>query len=273
MELVQVHDNEWAFHDPTITNEVEDKFNDALEAYDRGSDGEAEEMVRDVLAECPNHIDALHHLGVFLGECDEDLDSYAYCQAAVSVGLQAIPSNFRWDGDRISWLELDNRPFLRAYHTLAVHRMHQGAWHDAIVILQRLLAVNPNDNQGARHFLPKCWFEVNDVAAVVDHCQRYRNDSMPEILYSHALALVLARKKKEAQAVLQDCVQRLPLVAEELLSRAHPEPAREHPGLVKFGGPVQAWLYWKEYGRYWRKSRSAKALLREAHGEMHDTAV
>lgn len=267
MVLVRVHDNEWAFQDPTLTNDIEEMFNDALEAYDGGAEYEAEELVRDVLAECPNHIDALHHLGVFLGEREEILDSYAYCQAAVSVGLQAIPSDFRWDGDRISWSELDNRPFLRAYHTLAVHRMDQGAWHDAIVILKRLLTVNPSDNQGARHMLPQCWFEVKDAAAVVDHCQRYRGDAMPEILYSHALALVLVRKKAEAQAVLRDCVKRLPLVAEELLSRVHPEPVREYPGAVTFGGADQAWDYWKAYGRYWRKSKTAKAMLRAAHEE------
>ena len=266
MELVQVRGNEWVFRDPTLTSEIQDKFDIALEAYDDGYLDEAEELVRAIVEECPNHIDALHHLGLFLGEWGEPLDSYAYCQAAVCVGLQAIPSIFRWDGDRISWLELDNRPFLRAYHALALHRMAQGTWRDAIVILKRLLAVNPNDNQGARHLLPKCCFEVNDPAAVVEHCRRYPGDSMPEVLYSHALALALTKKKEEARALMKDCVQRLPLVAEELLSRAHPEPARE-PGSITLGGADQAWVYWKEHGRYWRKSRSAKTLLREAHEE------
>lgn len=272
MELVQVHANEWAFQDPALTNEVEDNFNDAIEMYDSGSFAEAEEMVRAVVEECPNHIDALHHLGLFLGEREEVADSYAYCQAAVSVGLQAIPDTFRWDSDRISWLELDNRPFLRAYHALAIHRMEQGAWHEAIVILKRLLAVNPNDNQGARHLLPKCWFEVRDTPAIIDHCQRYQGDSMPEILYSHALALAIAKKTKEARKVLQECVERLPLVAEELLNRQHPEPVREYPGSITLGGEDQAWVYWKEYGRYWRKSKPAETLLREVHEGRSDAA-
>lgn len=264
MELVQHHEGEWIFEDAAITNEVESKFVEALDAYDDGLHEEAEVSVRQVLAECPNHIDALYHLGLFLEDRGDALGGYVYCQAAVSVGLQAIPETFRWADNRITWSHLDNRPFLRAYHALAFHRMGQSAWHDAIVILKRLLAVNPNDNQGARHLLPKCWFEVNDAAAVIDLCQRYADDSAPETLYSHALALAITKRTNEARDVLQHCVRRLPLVAKELLSRRHPEPAREHSGAITLGGADQAWEYWKEYGRYWRKSKSAMTLLREA---------
>ena len=262
MELVQHDEGEWIFEDAAITNEVESKFVEALDAYDDGLHEEAEASVRQVLAECPNHIDALHHLGLFLEDRGDALGSYVYCQAAVAIGLQALPERFSWADNRIMWSYLDNRPFLRAYHALAIHRMEQGAWHDAIVILKRLLAVNPNDNQGARYLLPKCWFEVNDAAAVIDLCQRYADDTAPETLYSHALALVITKRTNEARKVLQHCVQRLPLVAKELLSRRHPEPARKHSGAITLGG--QAWEYWKEYGRYWRKSKSARTLLREA---------
>ena len=263
MELVELEENEWVFREPALTYEIENSFNDALDAYDDGQHEEAETLIRDIAGACPNHIDALQHLGVFLGDHDP-LESYVYCQAAVAIGLQALPAKFQWETARLSWLELDNRPFMRAYHTLAVHRMDQGAWHDAIVILKRLVAVNPNDNQGARHRLPKCWFEVKDKEAVLDLCERYAGDQMPEILYSKALALALAKRLPEARAALETCIDQLPLVAKELLSRSHPEPKRSYPGSITVGGADQAWEYWKEYGQYWRKSKPAMTLLREA---------
>lgn len=263
MELVEVAENEWVFRDPALTHEIESRFNDALDAYDDGDHEEAEALIRAIVDECPTHIDALHHLGMFLHGRDA-LESYVYCQAAVSIGLQALPATFRWDTAKLSWLELDNRPFMRAYHTLAVHRMEQGAWQDAIVILKRLLAVNPGDNQGARCLLPQCWFELRDEEAVIELCERYAGDGMPEILYSKALALAIAKRVPEARTALATCLDRLPLVAKELLSRKHPEPDRTYPGSITLGGADQAWEYWKEYGRYWRKSRSAMALLREA---------
>jgi len=263
MELVEFFEGEWTFQDPTLTDEIESRFVEALDAYDEGLYEEAEACVRAVLIECPNHIDALHHLGLFLEDRGDAFGSYVYCQAAVAIGLQAIPETFRWADGRILWSYLCNRPFLRAYRALAIHRMEQKAWYDAIVILKRLLTVNPNDNQGARCLLPKCLFEVNDAAAVIDVCRLHPDDPAPETLYSHALALVVTRQTEEAREVLQDCVSRLPLVAKELLNRQHPEPKRKFPDTIAVGAD-QAWEYWKEYGRYWRKSNSAKVLLREA---------
>ena len=267
VELVQLNEGEWIFEDAAITEEIESKFVEALDAYDDGHHEEAEAVVRAVLVECPNHIDALHHLGLFLEDGGDALGSYMCCQAAVAIGLQAIPETFRWADNRIMWSYLNNRPFLRTYHALAIHRMEQAAWHDAIVILKRLLTVNPNDNQGARYLLPKCWFEAGDAASVIDLCQRYADDSAPEVLCSHALALAITKRTNEARKVLQHCVQRLPLVAKELLGRQHPEPPRKYHGSTTMGSAGEAWEYWKQYGRYWRKSKSATALLREAYEE------
>ena len=133
MELIEVEKNEWVFRDPALTDEIESKFNAALDAYDDGHHEEAETMVRAVVSTC-----------------------------------------------------------------------------------------------------------------------------------SRALALALAKRVPEARAVLQTCISRLPLVAKELLSREHPEPDRTHPGAITLGGADQAWEYWNGYGQYWRRSRSAMRLLREA---------
>ena len=66
MELVEVAENEWVFRDPALTHEIESRFNDALDAYDDGDHEEAEALIRAIVGECPTHIDALHHLGMFL---------------------------------------------------------------------------------------------------------------------------------------------------------------------------------------------------------------
>ena len=96
---------------------------------------------------------------------------------------------------RLAWGHIENRPFMRAYHNLAIPRMEQQAWQAAIEILSRLLAVNPNDNQGVRYELPGCWFETGDIAAVIEHCRRHDDDGSPFMLYPNALAHVDAMKE------------------------------------------------------------------------------
>ena len=109
MELVQPYEGKWIFQDAAITNEIESKFVEALDAYNDGLHEEAEASIRQVLTECPNHIDALHHLGLFLEDRGDALGSYMCCQAAVAVGLQAIPETFRWADDKMMWSHLTNQ--------------------------------------------------------------------------------------------------------------------------------------------------------------------
>lgn len=271
MELVESHhENEWVFHDPTLTEGIEDKFDQALEAYDDGRDEEAEELARSVVLECPNHIDALHHIGLYCEDRGDTVGSYAFCQAAVAIGLHAIPAAFDWERDRIPWGILANRPFLRAYHTLGIHRMEDAAWQEAIIIFKRLLAVNPNDNQGVRYILPKCWFETNNAAAVIDLCELYPDDRGPDILYSKALALSDLKRTDEARAAVQECIVVRPLVAREILADRHVEPERKYPGHITVGGADEAWEYWRVYGCHWLGSKLAMDLLREATQRIGD---
>lgn len=270
MELVRsLYENEWIFRDPALTEEVENRFDEALDAYEEGRVGEAESLARSVVAECPDHIDAVHHLGLYCENDGDAVGSYAFCQAAVAIGLHAIPAAFNWDCDRIPWGFMSNRPFLCAYHSLGVHRMESGAWQAAITIFKRLLAVNPNDNQGVRYILPTCWFETNDVAAVIAHCGNYPEDAGPDILYSRALALLIAGRVEDAHAAIGEAVRASPLIARELIKRLHVEPERRNPGRITVGGAAEAWEYWRRSGRYWSKSKAAMALLREATAKAH----
>ena len=263
MKLIEIEKNEWVFWEPSLTAEVDEQFDRALDIYDAGDYETAKALLRTIAMQCPNHIDAMHHLSVWYGEEGKELECYTFCQAAVSIGLHAIPKRFRWDRGKIRWLELRNRPFMRAYNNLGLWRLDQERWDDAIEILGRLLRVNPNDNQGTRYLLPKCWFEKDEISAILGHCRKYRNDIGPEILYSNVLALVLDGQEEEAKTALEDCVMELPLVAKELLKQRHPEPKGRYPGHITVGGRDQAWVYWKEYGKYWRNSKSAMTLLRQ----------
>jgi len=72
-------------------------------------------------------------------------------QTAVGVAELALPDPFT---GVLAWAELDNRPFLRALHglALALWRLHR--FDAAEQVLLNMLWLNPMDNQGARTLLP-----------------------------------------------------------------------------------------------------------------------
>ena len=113
MELIEVERNHWIFQDPAITYETHQKLDLALDAWETGHVGSAEKMLLAIVTECPNHIDALHHLSLIYDEQGRELEAYVFCQTAVSIGLQAIPGKFEWEHSILEWSMLDNRPFMR----------------------------------------------------------------------------------------------------------------------------------------------------------------
>ena len=263
MKLVEIDRNDWIFQDPTITDEIDDKLDEALDIWRAGYTERAENMLRAVVEECPNHIDALHHLSLIYKEQGRELEAYVFCQAAVSIGLHAIPRKFKWDNSRVTWGFWENRPFMRAYHNLGLWHFHSDRYDNAIEIFERLLSVNWNDNLGVRYLLPVCWFEKNELSAILDLCSQYPDDVGPGILYSKALALARLGRDEDARAVLEYCVVELPLVGKELLKKRHPKPKSRIEGRITMGGPDEAYEYWRYFGKYWSTSESAMNLLRQ----------
>jgi hypothetical protein len=51
------------------------------------------------------------------------------------------------------WAELDNRPFFRALHGMALALWRLRRFNEAEMVLLNMLWLNPTDNQGARMLL------------------------------------------------------------------------------------------------------------------------
>ena len=263
MKLVEAEENRWEFEDLAVEAAWE-KLDQALDFREAGYPDRAEKMLRALVAQCPTHIDALHHLSLIYDEQHRALEAYVFCQAAVSIGLQAIPRKFKWERSLLEWGILANRPFRRAYHNLGLWHLNGSRYDEAIEIFGRLLSTNPNDNQGVRHLLPLCWFEKNDLMAILNLCRTYAGEATPEIIYSEALALALLGRDEDARAALENCVAVLPLVGKELLKKRHPRPKNWSGDYITLGGPDQAYDYWQNYGKHWSASESAMEMLKQA---------
>ncbi|MGH3519239.1 MAG: hypothetical protein ACRDQ7_17840 [Haloechinothrix sp.] len=72
-------------------------------------------------------------------------------QVGVGIAELALPDPFT---GVLVWSELDNRPFHRALHGLALALWRLGNFAAAELVLHNMLWLNPLDNQGARALLP-----------------------------------------------------------------------------------------------------------------------
>jgi len=129
------------------------------ESNDRKDSGDAVEARRILMDVCQSDLrclDAHAHLGnlVFERWPEEAIRHY---EVGLQIGQLSLEKGF--DG-LLPWGWIDNRPFLRSMHGFGLCLWRLGRFEEAGRIFDRMLWLNPSDNQGVR-------FLIDDVRAKV----------------------------------------------------------------------------------------------------------
>lgn len=261
--LRNVGGNEYSLEMPRLNEEVDDRLDDGIDLMLGGKQRQAQDIFRQLMEEFPEHIDAYHHLALSFereGKCKNAL--YLRIEA-LHLALKFFPDDFAYETHRLPWENLSNRPFLRLLHGLGLALMHDGQTPGAIAILERMLDVDPNDNQGARAILVGCYFEAGLPEDVLKLCQRYPKDRLEQLIYGKVLALFQTGEKEKAGKALKPALERYPLIAAELVKEKHRKPRGMNEERVRAGGKEEAFLYWKHDGKHWQETLGALEWLAE----------
>jgi tetratricopeptide (TPR) repeat protein len=125
---------------------------DAADLREAGDDEGARALLMDSLHRDLRCVDA--HAGLGNLEFDRSPSrALLHYELGVRIAELSLPSSF--DG-ALPWARLYNRPFLRCLHGLGLCLWRLGRRLEAEQVFERLLAFNPNDNQGVRF----CWHDV-----------------------------------------------------------------------------------------------------------------
>ena len=262
LKLSRVAPHEWRFVYSDIYDNLMDEFDSGCEFYEQGNLDEAERVFKAVLAQMRDHLDAIHHLALVLSErnlLDQARDLW---DQSVRIGRKAFPQDFKLGRERLEWGWLENRPFLRCLHGLALARYDEGEVEEALRLFQELLSLNPNDNQGVRAMAEEVLFKLGRLEDALEITEQYREDVMPETLYGRALALFKLGRRREASVALKQAIRYLPLVRKELLKTGHRLPRTARPDMVSVGGADEAYYYWQHWGQFWEEDPEALEWLR-----------
>lgn len=263
LTLRRVAPREWEFVYPRTHREIMNEFDSGCELYESGDLVGAEAVFKKMLAQMPDHIEAIHHLAMVLSDRGLSDEARGLWEQAVRIGRKAFPSEFDTQEDLLEWGWLDNRPFLRALHGLGLACLRAGDVEEALKIFQELLRLNPNDNQGNRVVAGRMLVQLGKLDEALDLYGRYPEDIMPDTLYGRALVLFQMERKREANRALRRAIEDMPLVAKELLKARHRLPKSVIEGSIEVGGADEAYYYWQEWGSLWKETPGALEWLRE----------
>ena len=118
------------------------------------------------------------------------------------------------------WGDVTTRPFMRALQGLAECCETEGRLKEALAHYQRLLRLNPNDNQGVRDPLAGLLLRVGDDAGLAALLKQYQEDGGPTLLFAAALReFRRSGDSKAGRKALSEGIEANPHVPDLLLGR------------------------------------------------------
>ena len=109
----------------------------------------AEKLLVEMLAVDLRCLDAHAHLGNFAFERHPE-EAVRHYEVGTRIGELSLEDGF--DG-LLPWGRIDNRPFLRCMHGFGLCLWRLGREEEAVTLFERMLWLNPTDNQGIRFLL------------------------------------------------------------------------------------------------------------------------
>lgn len=184
-----------------------------------------------------------------------------YARKGVAAGERALGKEYFEEEAGNFWSIIETRPYMRAMITFADLLWASGDKEAAIAVYQKMLRLNPGDNQGVRYILAQYFAEVDrdDIfEAILEECGE---DPTAAIRYSKTLWLF--RKEgagPTADAALDEALQSNPFVPQYLLGRRKLPPRM--PDYYSIGDRNEAIVYVLSAAKGWAGTEGALAWLK-----------
>ncbi len=164
---------------------------------------------------------------------------------------------------QLNWLMPENRPALRALSRLADMTITTGEPSESLRMAQRMIAINPRDNQGYRMIVMNQLIRESRDEEALQLAGNYPDDINPEVAFGKVLALFRLGRQKEAVEALGDSLEMLDKIPRYLIAKRVKKP-KLNPDGIMFGGDDQAWYYREEMRGVWQKTPGALEWLKKA---------
>lgn len=205
----------------------------------------------------PDLIDLHSHLSFIFLDQDKPKKALDAALVGLAAGNRLIPESF---SGAIEWGYVENRPYLRALQGAMLAYVRLRRHKDAATLIDKMLAYNPNDNQGSRYLLGSEVLRAGDKERAANIFDEHA-DNYPPYCYEQALLHILNKDWVKVATALRHGFSANIYIAEILCGNFHPQPLAIWHG-SNLAKPEMAADYIEMYGELWFRHPEALAFVR-----------
>lgn len=237
---------------------VEEAQELAFKAMETDNPGEVFVSTLEALVFDPDCIDALMLASKLTASSDWDL--IEKIKLVITRAEKKMGKKFINEHRGQFWGVVETRPFMRALDFLAEMFHETGQIDNAIREYEKILGLNPHDNQGIRYQLIGLYLEEKNLSKVRKLLKEYKYEPSAAFLWGHVLERFLSGDLDEAERVLHKAEKRNPNVLGYLTGiKRIPD---ESPSFYSPGEESEAIVCFEEIGQAWLKDPAAIEWLK-----------
>lgn len=206
----------------------------------------------------PDCIEAYEFLGSM--ERTAELASVFY-EKGISIGRRIFGGKYLEERKGMFWGFHETRPFMRCLQHYSDCLYTMGKVKECVAVLEEMIELNPNDNQGVRDQLLLYLIQLDDRKKFLKYSKMFEEDSMAFSLFNRALfAFKTEGETENSNKQLLKALKQNKFVAKRLLSN---KQITEFAGHYGFGDENEADYYASFAQHIWRETKGAKEWLKK----------
>ncbi len=166
----------------------------------------------------------------FLGSMEDTAEiANAFYEKGITIGRQVFGGKYLDEHKGAFWGFHETRPFMRCMqsHSDCLYKM--GKVKECVAVLEEMIELNPNDNQGVRDQLLLYLIELNEMKKFEKYDKMFKEDSSAFPLFNRALFTYKTEGETEnAKKQLQKALKQNKFVASKLLSKKQITKLADH---------------------------------------------
>lgn len=206
----------------------------------------------------PDCIEAYEFLGSM--ERTAELASVFY-EKGISIGRRFFGGKYLEKHKGMFWGVHETRPFMRCLQHYSDCLYTMGKVKECVTILEEMIELNPNDNQGVRDQLLLYLIQLDEFKKFLKYSKMFEEDFMAFPLFNRALfAFKTEGETENSNRQLLKALNQNKFVAKRLLSNKQITELANHYG---FGDENEADYYASFAQHIWAKTKGAREWLKK----------
>jgi tetratricopeptide (TPR) repeat protein len=147
----------------------------------------------------------------------------AFYEKAIAIGRSIFGGKYLEENKGSFWGNHETRPFMRCLQFYSDCLIETGKVKEAVAILEEMIELNPNDNQGVRNQLTLYLIPLNEDEKFLKYSEKYEDDDFGYSLFNKALfAFKTEGETEHSNEKLLQALGQNQFVARKLLSKKWP---------------------------------------------------